>query len=904
MESYSSEDLAELLTLLHGVRAKWKNIAIQLGLPKEDIDAIASDNNYKTEDCLTESITVWLKGVEPTREQLAKALQSPTVGREDIALTVHPNLKKLPNKLHSPHPSYLWPVLLAVVAVLLALCYYQVSFQSTKESLSLPVLKQELIGRDQEMKDIMDSLHDDTVDAVTLFGQAGFGKSEVALHVGHRMVELGVDVHYIKVEGRADVASLERALMEASDAPYDMGLMKWAKGLTKRTLLILDNVDGRHWVRDESRQQFQTEFLDILLGHSSVLQVLITSQQDIGSSKYKFRSYKMHSLSTESCIRLVNVSVSQGAEVNTSDSKAICDLVGNVPLAIKVLSAILSPPVKISVSYVIQRLNETAKKLKFMANSGDRVDKDRLLSAIELAFEFIKPEYQICSLLLVKLPGSFSLDMVSSIVTSDMFEDWEDFNINDCLYDLSAKSFLEQVSFESLLTHKQLQGRYHFHVLIRDYLESSKDNYNISKPLKTFWKNYLEWLSSDHGEAWLIEDLGQEDVDALLQILNQEDTSFSYSLATSLSSSRLFIILIESYFRFRSNQNLLITIANILVSDCKLPGVSYPVTSISTIINAYLIVFEELVCREDIMSSLQDCMDKLILCQPKIEQLHKMAKGDYKVMEASSSFHNNLVELKCLETKNSYCEVTWKYRLLGLAHMLVMVRDSCLIHCSDATHEVVSPECSTEKVNSSILLGLESYSLIEDDEAINYLHLSLKDSSSSSCGVLQDSIAFITLYAIHSRQDNLQGMEESLAGILKLDFEDVNMTCYTSLYGDIVIPFLQQVNEIKLSKKLRSMRIDSILEAVGNCEDDALNCQTENRYKPFMVKTLARFAPLWVKKMLTQNTPLFCSVSKAVMTGCESPFPEMITVLRMQEIEKQSVFQSVSDDSQQQKYLG
>ena len=898
MESYSIEDLAELLTLLHGVRAKWKNIAIQLGLPKEDIDAIASDNNYKTEDCLTESITVWLKGVEPTREQLAKALQSPTVGREDIALKLYPNLKKLPKKLHSPHTSYLWPVLLAVIAVLLALCYYQVSFQSTKESLSLPVLKQELIGRDQEMKDIIDSLHDDTnrVDAVTLFGQAGFGKSEVALHVGHKMVEQGIDVHYIKVEGCLNIASLKQALMEASDAPYDMGLMKWAKGLTKRTLLILDNVDGRHWVRDESRQQFQTEFLDILLGHSSVLQVLITSQQDIGSSKYKFHSYKMHSLSTESCIRLVNVSVSQGEEVNTSDSKAICDLVGNVPLAIKVLSAILSPPVKISVSYVIQRLNETAKKLKFMANSADRVDKDRLLSAIELAFEFIKPEYQICSLLLVKLPGSFSLDMVSSIVTSDMFEDWEDFNMNDCLYDLSAKSFLEQISLESLWTHRQLQGRYHFHVLIRDYLESSKDNYTISKPLKTFWKNYLKWLSSDRGEAWLVKDLGQEDVDALLQILNQEDTSFSFSLATSLSSSRLFIILIESYFRFRSNQNLLITISNVLVSDCKLPGVSYPVTSISTIINAYLIVFEELVCREDTMSSLQDCMDKLILCQPKIEQLHTMAKGDYKAMEASSFFHNNLVELKCLETKNSHCEVTWKYRLLGLAHVLVKVRDSCLIHCSDTTHEVVSPECSTENVNSSIILGLESYSLIEDDKAVNYLHLSLKDSS--NCGVLQDSIAFITLYAIHSRQDNLQGMEESLAGILKLDFENVNMTCYSSLYGDIVIPFLQQVIEIKLSKKLRSI----ILEATANCEDDTLNCQTERRYTPLVLKTLAKFAPLFAKKLLIQNTPLFCSVSKAVMTGCESPFPEISYLAQKMEYLSQSVMTPIAQRKKQ--YLG
>lgn len=400
---YSIRDLARLLNLLHSVRAKWESIAIQLGLPQSDIEAIGKDNNYKTEDCLRESIKAWLKGVGPTREQLAKALQSPTVGREDIAMKVYHNLRKLPKKLHSPHRSHLWSVL-AVIAVLLAVYYYQVSFQ-TKESLSLPILKQELIGRDEEMKVIMDFLNvdKDKVDAVTLFGQAGFGKSEVALHVGHRMVELGVNVHYIKVEGRPDVVSLEWALMDASDTPFNMGLMKWAKGLTKRTLLVLDNVDGHHWVEDESRQQFQTEFLEILLGHSSILQVLITSQQNVGSSKYKFRSYKMHSLSTESCIHLVNISVSQGAEV--TDSEAVCNLVGNVPLAIKVLTAILSPPVNCSVSYIIQRLTETSKKLKFMASSADRVDKDQLLSAIELAFEFIKP-FAISQVPWVLLPGN------------------------------------------------------------------------------------------------------------------------------------------------------------------------------------------------------------------------------------------------------------------------------------------------------------------------------------------------------------------------------------------------------------------------------------------------------------------------------------------------------------------
>lgn len=220
-----------------------------------------------------------------------------------------------------------------------------------------------------------------------------------------------------------------------------------------------------------------------------------------------------------------------------------------------------------------------------------------------------------------------------------MFEDWEDFYINDCLYDLSAKSFLEQISFESLLTCKQLQGRYHFHVLIRDYLESSKDNYNISKPLEIFRKNYFKWLNSDSGEAWLVKDLGQDDIDEILQILSKND-AFSQDLSSSLS-------------RVHSNQNLMNAIADTLISHCKRPGHSFPSNNISTTIYAYNTLFEGLICRAN--SSLQDCMDKLILCQPKIEELHTMAKGDYEAMEASSFFHDNFDRWKCLKMKNSRC---------------------------------------------------------------------------------------------------------------------------------------------------------------------------------------------------------------------------------------------------------
>ena len=79
-----------------------------------------------------------------------------------------------------------------------------------------------------------------------------------------------------------DVESLEKKLMETSDTSNtSVKLEKWARGLTKKTLLILDNVDGQHWVNDTSLKQLKELFLNPLLDNTLHLQVLITSQQDM-----------------------------------------------------------------------------------------------------------------------------------------------------------------------------------------------------------------------------------------------------------------------------------------------------------------------------------------------------------------------------------------------------------------------------------------------------------------------------------------------------------------------------------------------------------------------------------------------------------------------------------------------
>ncbi len=319
------------------------------------------------------SVKIWLKRVnpEPTRTHLAGALRN--MNRRDLAVQILPS-----NDSSWSGPSWSGTISLIVLllaAILGGVAYFNIlsppnsliqfpkppsELPNFSRSLSLPKIKQQLVGRREEVSLLVDNLKDDNVEVVVLFGSPGFGKSKIAKHVGREMDNLGSDVHYIRVEDYKDIDGLTQRLMDISEVRLDgLRLMKWAKNLTRKTILILDNVDGPHWVQDESCRQFRDNFVDVLLSQTSNLKILITSQQEIRFMYDEYRSRRLFSLSLVSCIDLLNISV-RGPRVPLPDSESICGLVGNVPLAVKVLAASLSPSLSAlmrkSVLYILGKI--------------------------------------------------------------------------------------------------------------------------------------------------------------------------------------------------------------------------------------------------------------------------------------------------------------------------------------------------------------------------------------------------------------------------------------------------------------------------------------------------------------------------------------------------------------------
>ena len=115
------------------------------------------------------------------------------------------------------------------------------------------------------MKEIITAFRNPNVSVVTLQGLPGMGKSLIVYHVGHRMLELGYGVCYINVQEKcASIDILTQCLVKISGHSSNTTLEKWARNINSDTLLILDNVDGVHWVREESAKKFQEDFLDTL----------------------------------------------------------------------------------------------------------------------------------------------------------------------------------------------------------------------------------------------------------------------------------------------------------------------------------------------------------------------------------------------------------------------------------------------------------------------------------------------------------------------------------------------------------------------------------------------------------------------------------------------------------------
>ena len=120
-------------------------------------------------------------------------------------------------------------------------------YKERKTKHNLPSAPDPFIGRKNEVEQIMALLEGNEIDIISINGPPAFGKSALAIHVGHSALGSGMNVFYIDVPEShrffREKKSTEVSLLgQASNTDSD--LVDIVRSFTNSTVLILDDIDS------------------------------------------------------------------------------------------------------------------------------------------------------------------------------------------------------------------------------------------------------------------------------------------------------------------------------------------------------------------------------------------------------------------------------------------------------------------------------------------------------------------------------------------------------------------------------------------------------------------------------------------------------------------------------------
>ena len=309
------------------------------------------------------------------------------------------------------------------------------------------------VGREQSKEDIIKKIHELHPPIITIVGPPGFGKSTLAKHIGHAMLQDGFFVNYVdmtEVSSKQALAVKVLACDSTTEAIKNITIGRlhvWARGLNHRTLLILDNCD----VFLHNTTDLQT-VIEELLDNSPRL--LMTSRKT--TLQLNQFTYPLGNLSSEaSCTLLQMVTFCEG--LNSSTCKLIANLAHNVPLALEVVGAILNDARTPDVMTIVRNLEQDP----ISTLSPERLSvRKRINASIYLSYQYLTPQLQKIGRYVANFPGSFHLEAACDILNSIT---------NNAFTCNEIENFLEDLVERSLLECDSQKHRYQFHTLISEF---------------------------------------------------------------------------------------------------------------------------------------------------------------------------------------------------------------------------------------------------------------------------------------------------------------------------------------------------------------------------------------------------------------------------------------------------
>ncbi|XP_031570249.1 uncharacterized protein LOC116304626 [Actinia tenebrosa] len=395
----------------------------------------------------------------------------------------------------------------------------------------------EFIGRENDVSAVVDNLTNGTTMIMTLYGDAGVGKTTLA----DKVVEFLTSQNQVAIKKKVDLRNMDSqkevclAILHALDSkkvlnPCMEFVYEAIENLEKSTILILDNAE--EVLSQLSLQESKASFTQILRGmaehinKSRKLTILLTSRIPLPDEINGFVNYKVNSLDEAKSATVLEKS---NLSLSPEEKNEISKLCKNNPLKLNLVAGLMQESL-LNIEHlkkVLNALEEPAEKEKATEKEEDiyanAYDNNIFSEVFENPFT---PELKKATIKLSLFQGPFTIEDAVKMIKQSKDE---------------TKFYLDILTVRKFLTNID-QTTYEMHPSINEFMisQSQKENYEdiITDAKETFFKNYLE-------KSKQIAQLLDEDYVRAYSLIEKE--RLNLKLAIEISFERGFLYFSSDY---------------------------------------------------------------------------------------------------------------------------------------------------------------------------------------------------------------------------------------------------------------------------------------------------------------------------------------------------------------------
>ena len=330
----------------------------------------------------------------------------------------------------------------------------------------LPPMVPNFTGRHSECEEIIGHVAAQSSRMVSIWGSPGFGKTSVAIAVGHILQSQGLPVCWITLRGLQSKADLTSKLLSfvrqavshhqlsSQRLSLDDELCQVFSEISDRFVIILDNADDLLESGFPNVKEEVIGLLEEILRRNEKIKFIVTTRESLEFMKLHFQCHhgvRIRPLDETSSQSLVNELL---PNASNSDVRQIIQICGHVPLAIKLLCSSISDEDSIQPSQFLREVIESSTEGIFeMLDNPDYPTSHRLKFLFNSSFHRLSTQEKEALVCLCILPENFDVNIAAAVLNK------KGILCNKILQNLRRKSLLDSSSKPRLFTmHKLLQS--------------------------------------------------------------------------------------------------------------------------------------------------------------------------------------------------------------------------------------------------------------------------------------------------------------------------------------------------------------------------------------------------------------------------------------------------------------